>query len=350
MVLSASVPPHPSRQGLPPALATLCDRPDGTYLMEPMGLHMVQIYKQGTYLHLALLDQHTLQSDWVQTTVDLTDPWRLVSPSARALARMVDWGLPLGHLYLAGIGGGQLARVLHHRLPQTHLTAVDIDPAMVTLAQTYFGVVPDHRLQMVVGDGRQYLADRPQRYDGILINVALGNGYVPHRLGTEEFFALCRDRLTPEGTLALHLIATDPERAAKLHTLAHTFPHVATIDLATGSRIAFGRCQPFPAVAWGAVPGDCGNVSSVPGRGGAGERGGRGEAGSGNWDELVPYDPNQEGIDADLPWCRDDRPPADQGDRFPPWDPPFSRLDPTAPCPCGSGQPFGHCHAPSGPA
>jgi spermidine synthase len=295
----------------------LVGQPDGTYVMEPMGLHMVQVYKVGSQVYLALLDQHTLTSRFVQSVVDLDDPLRLRAQSAQALARVLDWGEDLAHVYGAGIGAGSLVRVLRHRLPQAQVTAVDIDPAMVTLAQTYFGVRPDARLTMAVADARQYVVDHPRdRYDLMLIDVALGNGYTPYPLATVEWFTLCRDRLTDHGTLGVNLLGSDPWQAAKLNTLATVFPHVATISLEAGGAIAFGRRSPFPPLA---LTQDL----SPP---------------------LVPLMPL--GARPEPAALYDGAPPSDYGSTLPPLQPLFSTLDPSQPCPCGSGRTWDHCHRP----
>lgn len=38
-----------------------------------------------------------------------------------------------------------------------NITAVDIDPSMLTVATDYFGLVQDHRLKVVIDDGIKFL-------------------------------------------------------------------------------------------------------------------------------------------------------------------------------------------------
>lgn len=43
----------------------------------------------------------------------------------------------------------------HHR--DVNITAVDIDPSMLTVATDYFGLVQDNRLKVVIDDGIKFL-------------------------------------------------------------------------------------------------------------------------------------------------------------------------------------------------
>lgn len=114
--------------------------------------------------------------------------------AARA-ARIVD----------VGLGGGRIASYLHDFVPDARVTCVELDPAVVELAQRYFGVQPGPRLELVTGDGRVYLARARESFDVILLDAYQGT-LVPFHLVTREFFAILKRRLSPGGVVAQNIV------------------------------------------------------------------------------------------------------------------------------------------------
>lgn len=62
--------------------------------------------------------------------------------------------------------------VCHFR--DTNITAVDIDPAMLSVATDYFGLTQDNRLKVVIDDGIEFLkkaVKMGQTYKAVLFDV-----------------------------------------------------------------------------------------------------------------------------------------------------------------------------------
>lgn len=55
----------------------------------------------------------------------------------------------------------------------TNITAVDIDPSMLTVATDYFGLVQDNRLKVVIDDGIEFLKKAVK--NGLLIIFCVYN-------------------------------------------------------------------------------------------------------------------------------------------------------------------------------
>ena len=112
------------------------------------------------------------------------------------------------------------------------------------LAREHFDL-PREGLRAEAGDGRRLLRRSRERYHAIVVD-AYRAAYVPPHLVTREFFELARERLTPDGVLALNLLsarrwlseeeASDegPLVEACLATAAQVFPHTALLDVANG--------------------------------------------------------------------------------------------------------------------
>lgn len=79
---------------------------------------------------------------------------------------------------------------------------VEINPGVVPVAERYFHLEKD-RLNLVIGDGRQFLNGCGKRYDAIVLDAFLGDSS-PSHLMTQEAFAAMRRALKPEGVLVIN--------------------------------------------------------------------------------------------------------------------------------------------------
>lgn len=132
-----------------------------------------------------------------------------------------------------GVGTGITAgAALSH--PVERVTAVELLPDVAAAARRYFaannnGLFTDSRSAVVVGDGRQYLLARAERYD-----VIVGDLFVPWHAGesglyTREQFELARARLAPGGLFAQWLPLyqlTREDTAIIVRTMLSVFPTV----------------------------------------------------------------------------------------------------------------------------
>lgn len=106
---------------------------------------------------------------------------------------------------------------------------VEINPAVVPVAQKFFGFEPD-KVHLIIADGRYVVNQSTQRYDAIILDAFLGDS-CPSHLMTREAFTAMRRILRPEGVLVINTFAdVDSERdffGASLHkTLTNVFPSV----------------------------------------------------------------------------------------------------------------------------
>jgi spermidine synthase len=136
---------------------------------------------------------------------------------------------------LIGLGGGLHAQAL--RAYGVAVQAVDIEPAVVPLAEKYFGF-RGFAGQVTIADGREFLAGSARRFDAVVLDTFLGAS-VPQQLYTKEAFALMAERLEPSGLLAVHLIARPqhPATQAVARTVASVFPRWAAIRSGFGDEL-----------------------------------------------------------------------------------------------------------------
>jgi spermidine synthase len=151
-----------------------------------------------------------------------------------------------------GLGGGSTPKRFQADYPSITMDIVEIDPAVVEVAERYFHFQPGPRLRVIVDDARSYLATTDKRYD-LIVHDAYFSEAVPFHLMTREFFHLAVKRLTPTGVFAFNLISdvVGPDstlfRAVykcwqELFTAIHVFPvegkrNIAMIGCRTGEPV-----------------------------------------------------------------------------------------------------------------
>ncbi|MBL8552409.1 MAG: fused MFS/spermidine synthase [Hyphomonadaceae bacterium] len=141
-----------------------------------------------------------------------------------------------------GLGGGRTANYLHLHMQQARITCVELDPVVIELAQRYFGVRPDNRLQLVARDGRLFLRQTPDTYDIIMVDAYRGT-FVPFHLLTREFFQIVKRKLKPGGACAQNIESSAMLYDAAIATLRSVF---ANVDLynADGNVVAIAYDGP----------------------------------------------------------------------------------------------------------
>jgi predicted membrane-bound spermidine synthase len=131
---------------------------------------------------------------------------------------------------IVGLGAGVLVDRLQRR--NISVDVVDIDPVVVAMAEKHFNL----RLKrpVAIEDARYFLAQPGQRYDIIIMDAFSGDA-TPSHLLTREALERVRERLTPDGILAINVIGD--ARAAPLlapaivGTLQTQFREIAAFPL-----------------------------------------------------------------------------------------------------------------------
>lgn len=176
------------------------------------------------------------------SAMNISDP--LAVPSAWDFIGCMDGALMLQEniesALTIGIGGG-----LHQRrladIYNIEVDAVDINPAVVELANKYFMLEENPAITTYVGDGRRFLAQSEKKYDLISLDVVQYNNFsyrMPFHLATQEFFLVAKKHLSDEGVL-MHHVLSNRENAfftSIVTTLNAEFDYLYALDC-DGSQI-----------------------------------------------------------------------------------------------------------------
>ena len=157
--------------------------------------HSIDIREEAgiRYLHFG--------TDWVQGAMRLSQPNRLVLVYTQAMLSFLLFRPPPRSVLMIGLGAGSLVRFLRHRMPDAHVTVIEINRDVIQVAHQFFRLPQDDdRLDVQVGDGFRYLQGTPLQFDVIFVD-GYDHRARPGRLESLEFYRACRARLGQQGVL-----------------------------------------------------------------------------------------------------------------------------------------------------
>jgi spermidine synthase len=143
---------------------------------------------------------------------------------------------PLERALVIGLGSGVTASALLH-YPVARIDVVELEPAVAVAARRWFsaansGVLDDPRVQLRIGDGRNWVSRRENRYD--ILTSEPSNLWMSGvaSLFTAEFFEEAARALRPGGILCqwMHLYQVSPSDVAiVLRGMQASFPYRAVL-------------------------------------------------------------------------------------------------------------------------
>nr|MBF0682100.1 fused MFS/spermidine synthase [Pseudomonas sp.] len=191
----------------------------------------------------------SLQAPGRQTCIDVDAPDRMVFGYTRMMMSALFIHPDPERILIIGLGGGTLPRALAQVLPQATIDTVEIDPAVVRVAERFFGFVQSPRQRVFVEDGRAFVEGvqaRGGQYDMILLD-AFDVDYIPPHLLTMEFLTQVRDILAPDGVLVANTFSESAVYDSESTTYASVFGEF--FNLRHGNRVIMATKGPLPDTA-----------------------------------------------------------------------------------------------------
>ena len=182
---------------------------------------------------LEVIDSHGVRSLHFgtsprQSAMSLTDPDRLELAYVRAMLSPLLFIDEPGKILLLGLGGGSLAKFMLAHYPNCRIDAVERRAGVPPVAQAFFGLPRDSRLNVHIADGCAHietLARTSQaEYDLMLVDAYDHLG-MDQSINGDEFFRDCARLLRPVGALSMNLWGTHSASLRQSTELLHTcFP------------------------------------------------------------------------------------------------------------------------------
>lgn len=129
---------------------------------------------------------------------------------------------PPGSVLLLGLGGGSVPRILRDELGLTMpITAVELDPKMVDLARSHFGLDRYPGLEVITGDATIQVHALKDRFDLIIVDL-FDDLDLARGVDSRSFLHGLRDRCSVDGVVCFNTVAYDPNSGARcLRVKAH---------------------------------------------------------------------------------------------------------------------------------
>ncbi|MGD1086331.1 MAG: fused MFS/spermidine synthase, partial [Verrucomicrobiota bacterium] len=164
--------------------------------------HHIQVYDEGGVRTLSF------NGSW-ETKMSLTNPLTGHFEYTEYFQMPFVWNPDIKRVLMAGLGGGSTQRTFQHYFTNVMVDTVEIDPAVVEVAEKYFHVTNSPTLRIHTNDARQFLRRTTNTYDVILMDAYSTTRYgssLPPQLTTKEFFTMASEHLTTNGVLGYNVI------------------------------------------------------------------------------------------------------------------------------------------------
>lgn len=101
------------------------------------------------------------------------------------------------NVLLLGLAGGSNARLVNKLYPNTHITAVEIDPVMIEIGFKYFNFRKIKNLEIITADALDFVnkLEDTDHYDLVLVDCFIGQE-IPKKLEALDFFKKLKDHST----------------------------------------------------------------------------------------------------------------------------------------------------------
>ena len=114
------------------------------------------------------------------------------------------------NVLLLGLGGGTVVNLLKKRWPQTRILAVEIDPQIVVIGRTYFGLDKIPGLKIITDDAFKVVSGKKAgieegKFDLVLVDVYLGKK-LPGFVGEEDFISQLKKLLSSKGIIVFNYL------------------------------------------------------------------------------------------------------------------------------------------------
>ncbi|NYT75414.1 fused MFS/spermidine synthase [Alcaligenaceae bacterium] len=186
------------------------------------------------------------EDDGRQTCFDLADPDKMVFAYTRMMTTALFVRPNPQNILIVGLGGATIPRAFAKILPDAIIDSVEIDPAVVRVAERFFGYEQGPQQRVFIEDGRDFVerASREGRkYDMVMLD-AFDVDYIPAHLLTVEFLHVVRTILSPDGVLVANTFTNSHMYEQESATYAAVFGNF--FNLREGNRVIIATRGDLP--------------------------------------------------------------------------------------------------------
>lgn len=155
-------------------------------------------------------------------------------------------------ILVIGLGGGSLPRLMQVLFPEARIDSVEIDPAVIDVAEKYFDFQTRPGDRVLAQDGRVFVRRallRGETYDFVLLDAFTGD-YIPEHMMTLEYLQECRRLLAKGGVLVANTFSSSRLYPHETATFAAGFDWIWNLRRRSGNRVIITANMPEPDLEW----------------------------------------------------------------------------------------------------
>ncbi len=150
------------------------------------------------------------------------------------------------HVAQLGLGAAALTKFCYHHLPESRVTAIELDAEVIATARQQFALPPnDDRLSVQNMDAMDYVADFSRRRSIDVLQVDLYDAAAAApTLSSEAFYTACANCLSHDGLMTVNLYCDGPDHMRHIRAIEASFDAVAWLPVVHDANvvaIAFKR-------------------------------------------------------------------------------------------------------------
>lgn len=165
----------------------------------------------------------------VQGAMRIGQPDEIVLEYARQMMMWLLFRDHAAHIVQLGLGAAALTKFCYRHLPDSQVTAVELNPDVIATCRQHFALPPDDaRLSVLNMDALDFVGDfsRRRSIDVLQVDVYDARAHAP-ALGSEAFYKACASCLKHDGIMTVNLYCDPPEHARHVRMLEAVFDSVA---------------------------------------------------------------------------------------------------------------------------
>lgn len=184
----------------------------------------------------------------IQSVMQKSDPDSLLLGYTRTMMGFLLFKSSPKSIAMIGLGGGSLAKYCVKYLPNTHFTAVEINPQVIALRDRFHIPADSDKFSVLHADGAEYVSNKLDKVDVLLIDGFDEKGQ-PAKLCSAGFYDNCYAKLNDGGVMVVNLHGSDMKFGTYTTLMRDSFDDkVVVVDAEKdGNKIAFAyKGKDFP--------------------------------------------------------------------------------------------------------
>ena len=196
-----------------------------------------------------------LGTSWIQGAMRIAKPDAIELEYVQLMMVWMLFNEQPRHIAQLGLGAGALTKFCYRQFPEAKITAIELNPAVIEICQTEFGLpLNDDRLNVVQMDAMDFVMNPANKGTLDVLQVDLYDEFARGPvLDSPEFYQACSDCLKPDGILTTNLFGDHESYEKNLHSILMTFDATAWLPRVDDENMVVIGFKQAPSIDFSAL-------------------------------------------------------------------------------------------------